>query len=146
MVFGNPTQCKLLASETFAFEKLLGVTVTESLCYLRFIVNGILYHSSKHRGVKKRINSTKQLLYGRFCRILNMVVIKASHLLQHCGLIQELVNTGRYLCRNSRLNITSSFVSEVWELPNISAVSTELFYRKCVFIKSRDKNCHSTPK
>lgn len=68
-----------------------------------------------------------------------MVVIRTEHVSMHCVLVKELKKTGRQLCRDSQLNITSTFVSEILESKNICAVPTDLFYRKCVFIQSRAK-------
>ncbi|XP_076851814.1 uncharacterized protein LOC143508558 [Brachyhypopomus gauderio] len=136
-VFGTPCHGKLSALQTIAIKNLLGVTVRHCECYHRFIIKGILYHSSSNRGLKKRINSTVELQDGRLCRILSMVVFKRQHLSMHCVLVKELMKTSRQLCRDGQLNIASTFVSEVLESKNVYAVPTELFYRKAVLVQSR---------
>lgn len=50
-VFGNPCHGKLSASEKFAIKDLLGVTVSQCVCYHHFTVKGILYHSSSNRNL-----------------------------------------------------------------------------------------------
>lgn len=56
-----------------------------------------------------------------------------------CALLKEVMKTGRQLCRDGELNIASTFMSEVSESKDVYAVPTDLFYRKCVLIQSRDK-------
>lgn len=138
-VFGNPCHRKLSALEKLAIKDLLSVTVEHCVCYHRFIVKGVLYHSSSNRSLKKRINSTVELQDGRLCRILCMSVFRAGDLSLHCILVKELVKTDGQLCKDSQLNIASTFMSEVSESRNVYAVPTDLFHRKCVLIQSRDK-------
>lgn len=139
-VFGKPCHGTLSPSQSSAVKNLLGVTVSQCVFYHRFIVKGILYHSSSYTNLKKRINSTVELMDGRLCRILSMLVFRLHHVSMHCVLVRELKNTGKLLCRDSELNITSYFVSEVLQSNNVCAVPTDLFYRKCVLIEAKAKN------
>ncbi len=138
-VFGSPCQGKLSVLQKLAIKDLLGVTVGHCVCYHCFVIKGILYHSSRNRSLKKRINSTVEVQDGRLCRILSMAVFRTEHLSMQCVLVKELMKTGRQLCRDGQLNIASTFVSEVLETKNVYAVPTDLFYRKCVLIPTRDK-------
>lgn len=69
-----------------------------------------------------------------------MLVFRLHHVSMHCVLVRELKNTSKLLCRDSELNITSCFVSEVLQSNNVCAVPTDLFYRKCVLIEAKAKN------
>lgn len=62
-----------------------------------------------------------------------MSVFRAGDLSLH------FVKTDGQLCKDSQLNIASSFMSEVSESRNVYAVPMDLFHRKCVLIQSRDK-------
>ena len=53
--------------------------------------------------------------------------------------VKELVRSGRQLCRDVQLNISSTFMHEVSESNEVYAVHAKSVKGKCVMIKSKDK-------
>ncbi len=68
-----------------------------------------------------------------------MLAFRLHHVSMHCVLVRELKKAGKLLCRDSELNITSTFVSEALESNNVCAVPTDMFYKKCAVIEARAK-------
>ena len=134
-VFGKSVQTDVSVLHMLAIDDLLGVRVKQASYYNRFIVNGILYHSDTNSRLQKRINSVVELQNGTLVTIVGLVVSGATH----CVLVKELVKSGRKLCRDTTLNIASSFVYEVSKCNIVYAIHPESLARKCVMVESREK-------
>ena len=134
-VFGKSVHTGVSVLHMLAIDELLGVRVRQACYYNRFIVNGILYHSDTNNRLQKRNNSVVELQNGSLVRILSLVVSGAIH----CVLVKELLKSGRKLCRDTTLNIASSFIFEVSKSNNMYAIHPESLTGKCVMIKSREK-------
>nr|XP_055061257.1 uncharacterized protein LOC129444550 [Misgurnus anguillicaudatus] len=134
-VFAKSVQTDVSVLHMLGIEDLLGVRVKQAYYYNRFIVKGILYHSDTNHCLQKRINSVVELQNGTLVRIVNLVVSGVTH----CVLVKELVKSGRKLCRNTTLNIASSFVYQVSECNIVYAIHPESLTRKFVMVKCREK-------
>ena len=135
-VFGKSVQTDVSVLHMLGIDDLLGVGVKQASYYNRFIVNGILYHCDTNSRLQKRINSVVELQNGTLVRIVSLVVSGATH----CVLVKELVKSGRKLCRDTTLNIASSFASSlVSECNIVYAIHPESLACKCVMVESREK-------
>lgn len=56
-----------------------------------------------------------------------------------CILVEELAKTGGKGCRDSQLNISSTFIDEVSHTHDVFAVHPQSLKHKCVMVKSKDK-------
>lgn len=143
--FGCPNWERTSVLQRLAIEDLLNVTAYSGLFYNRFISNGVLYHSYHNKTIIKRDNSVVQLNDGTLCKIMSLAAFKADGRAadtttnMSCVLVKELAKSGRQLCRDIQLNISSSFVSEVSDTNNVFAVHAHSIRRKCVMVRSRDK-------
>ncbi len=144
--FGCPKKGTTSVMQRMAIEDFTGDTVNSGLFYDRFTCSGVLYHSCKNTTLKKRNNSVVQLSDGTFCEIMSLVdftcedgASTASTNNRFCVLVKELAKSGGKLCRVVQLNISSTFIYEVSHTNNVFAVPPQSLKRKCVMIRSKDK-------
>ena len=101
-----------------AIESLIGVTVHSGLLCDCFICSSVVYHSYNNTTLKKRNNSVVQLNDGTSCKVMTLVAFTSdvgasSTSTNFCILVKELARSGRKVCTDAQLNISSTFINEV---------------------------------
>lgn len=122
------------------------MTVHSFFFYDRFICSSVFFHSYNNTTLKKRNNSVVQLSDGTLCEIMTLVALtsddgtsSASTTNGFCVLVKELSKSGRKVCRDIKLNISSTFINEVSHTNNVFVVHPQSLKRKCIMVKSKDK-------
>ncbi len=137
------------ASYRLAIAELCGNVSNCFWSYSHFLVDGVLYHSQKYDRLKKRFNSAVYLKDGTLCFIKDLVIFKqkCSHqnpgycaCTKHvCVLVEVLAKSGRPLCKDSQINIQSTFIHEVRKTGNLSAIWPDMMTMKCVVVETVKK-------
>ncbi|XP_038150334.1 uncharacterized protein LOC119789497 isoform X2 [Cyprinodon tularosa] len=153
--FGNPTMQKSIKiSYRLAIAKLCGNLSNCFWSFNRFLVNGVLYHSQKYDKLKKRYNSAVCLKDGTLCLTNDLVIFKqkCSHEISAlcsctkmcCVLVEVLAKLDRPVCKDSQINIQSTFLFEVKKTETVNAVWPDMLLTKCVLVE-RDDALYITP-
>ncbi|XP_038148166.1 uncharacterized protein LOC119788091 isoform X2 [Cyprinodon tularosa] len=153
--FGNPTMQKSIKiSYRLAIAKLCGNLSNCFWSFNRFLVSGVLYHSQKYDKLKKRYNSAVYLKDGTLCLINDLVIFKqkCSHEISAlcsctkmcCVLVEVLAKLDRPVCKDSQINIQSTFLFEVKKTETVNAVWPDMLLTKCVLVE-RDNALYITP-
>ncbi|KAL7379236.1 hypothetical protein ABVT39_024702 [Epinephelus coioides] len=148
--FGHPLlQDNMPASHRLAIAKLCGNLSNCFWSYSRFLVDGVLYHSQKYNRLKKRFNSAVYLKDGKLCLINELVIFKQTCEHQNpgycactkhcCVLVEVLAKSSRPLCKDSQINVQSTFIHEVKKTGNLSAIWPDMITMKCVVVETVDR-------
>lgn len=129
----------LLLRHSLAIENLLGYRVESGRYFERFIVDGVLYHSHQNARLQKRHNCIVELFDGTFCKIIGLVAFEHLSSTICCVLVKKLHPSGKCLCRDPDLKITSWFIHEVTEVNTVHAVYAHDLKKKCVMINFKEK-------
>lgn len=140
-VFGNPCTVNLPVRHVLAIVELFGFRVKSGQCFERFIIDGVLFHSCNNTRLQKRNNSIVQLIDGTFCKIICLVAFKniSCSNQMSCVLVKKLCPSGRRICRDPDLKLSSWFIHEVTEVNAVYAVHPYCLKKKCVIIDVKEK-------
>ena len=150
--FGHPPlQENISVSYRLAIAKLCGSLSDCFWSYSRFLVDGALYHNQKYDRLKKRYNSAVCLKDNTLCLINDLIIFKQKCAHQSpaycactkhcCVLVELLAKSSRPLCKDSQINVQSTFIHEVKNTGNISAIWPDMIMIKCVVVETDDKLC-----
>ncbi|XP_076844425.1 uncharacterized protein LOC143489348 [Brachyhypopomus gauderio] len=147
-VFGKPSaQASISVIDRIAVEHLVGLKISPRWHYSRFVVNDVLFHSAGKKMVKRN-NSVVRLDNGMICAIKGLITFKVECIhgssadcdcrQECCVVVKELKKLPRTLCRNSELQISSTFVYEVEESDNVIAIYPKTLRNKCIVVSVRE--------
>lgn len=148
--FVHPTlQEHIATSYRLAIAKLCRNVSNCFWFYNQFLVDGVLYHSQIYDRLKRTYNSAVCLKDSTFCLINDLVIFKQVCLhqspaycacIKHCCVIVEaLAKSSSPLCKDSQINVKSTFIHEVKKTGNVSAIWPDIRIMKCVLIETVDK-------
>lgn len=147
--FGHPpVQKSIKMSYRLAIAKLCGNLSNCFWSFNHFLVDGVLYHSQNYDRLKKRYNSAVCLKDGTFCLINDLVIFKqiCSHQISVfcscaklcCVLVEVLAKSDRPVCKDSQINVQSTFIYEVKRTETVNAVWPNMIKTKCVIVETDD--------
>ncbi|XP_030231849.1 uncharacterized protein LOC115557858 isoform X3 [Gadus morhua] len=147
--FGHPPiQESIKMLYRLALAKLCGNLSNCFWSYNRFLVDGVLYHSQNYDRLKKRYNSAVCLKDGTFCLVTDLVVFKqvCSHQISAfcscaklcCVLVKVLSKSHRPVCKDSQINVQSTFMYQVKKTETVNAVWPDMIKTKCVLVETDD--------
>lgn len=148
--FGHPPcQEEVPDSHRLAIDELCGNISNSFWYYKRFLVDGVLYHSQTYDRLKKRTNCAVSFKDDQLGLINNMVVFKQNCAHENpaycactkhcCVLVEELSKSSRPFCKDSQINVESTFIHEVRKTGNLSAIWPDTITLKCVIVETVDK-------
>lgn len=147
--FGYPVvQNCFKISYRLAIEKLCGNLSNCFWSYNRFLLNGVLCHSQNYDRLKKRYNSAVCLKDGTLCLIVDLIVFKQACFHQIsafcscaklcCVLVEVLAKSDRPVCKDSQINVQSTFIYEVKKTETVIAVWPVMIKTKCVLVETEN--------